>query len=87
MNKVKNVSGSGPITWTVRDLIGDSYSQERTAFIGQCGNGDKNTLYLIIYTGVVLASNPFHLWESKGCDCYVDRFVDVEITAIERTTQ
>lgn len=51
---------------------------KHTAFIGQCGSGPINSLYLITYDCVVLALEPRKTWGNLA-DVTVDRFCDVEI--------
>lgn len=55
-----------------------------TAFIGKCGDGPDSALYFISYEHVTLASEPYHTWSSMHCSLRIDRFVDVEITVVEK---
>jgi hypothetical protein len=87
MNKVCYDNEPRIITWTVGELTKDNYTDERSAFMGRCGNGDKDALYLVTYDAIVLASNPYQVWQSGGCECYVTSFVDVMIGIQERTTR
>ena len=59
---------------------------KQTAFIGKCGIGPAHSLYLIVHGGIVLACDPTRTWKTwdGGCNVEVERFVDVEITAIEQ---
>ena len=73
---------------TVRSLIASLFVKtggqfRETAFIGKVGAGPSNSLYLISYTAVVLASNPQKDW-SDNAPVAVDRFVDIEITIKEK---
>ena len=54
-----------------------------TAFIGKVGNGPPHSLYLIVYGGIVLASNPQKIWSAVQT-LIVDRFVDLEIFVVEK---
>lgn len=69
----------------VGDLIGDNYQDLHAAFIGQCGDGPAHALYLATYSAVVLLSNPRCTWELPGCPVSVTRFVDLRVSAIERS--
>ena len=72
--------------WTgqIRDLIGDNFKNEKSAFIGTCGCGDDETLYLITYECISQASNPRSTWDALSCSVEVIRFVDVNISIVER---
>lgn len=60
-------------------------SNNETAFIGKCGSGPENELYLINYGSIFLASDPRKKqWSSPNCEVYVDRYVDVEIKIVEK---
>ncbi len=54
-----------------------------TAFIGQCGNGPDNSLYIIHESFVSLGSNPKLQWRNPNARVYVNRFVNVKITIEE----
>lgn len=58
------------------------YGYKHTAFIGQCGTGPSNALYLITSNCVVLAERPTECWDFDGTRCTVDRFVDIEIRVL-----
>ena len=82
MNTVKNnIQPSFPKNLILNDVC---HSGE-TAFIGKCGYGPENALYLISYGHIVLASNPLHqTWSSYGCIVVVERYVDIEINVMEK---
>ena len=54
-----------------------------TAFIGKCGCGPANSLYLITYKAVIQADTPNYKW-GGAAQVIVDRFVDIEITIKEK---
>lgn len=70
----------------VRTTIGQIRElNNETAFIGKCGSGPENELYLITYGSIFLASDPRKKqWSSLNCEVYVDRYVDVEIKIVEK---
>jgi len=53
-----------------------------TAFVGRCGNGPEDTLYLISHRKIIQADAPNRCWSCNECDVVVDRYVDVEIREI-----
>lgn len=55
-----------------------------TAFIGRCGCGPRNELYLITYDKIIKADEPKHSWESEGCSVYINQFVNIHITVQEK---
>ena len=66
------------------DLTGINFDSGRTAFIGHCGSGEEESLYLVTYSCISCASNPRLTWNGAGCDVKVIRFVDVNISVVER---
>ena len=65
-----------------KDLIGKYFTILRSAFIGRCGDGSKEELFLVAYCGIVQADNPESTWSFGTCDVKVIRFVDVNITVV-----
>ena len=68
--------------YRVKDLLYNNLGRNKTAFIGRCGNGPDNSLYLIFYSRIVLAEDPGRVWENHDCPVDVDRFVDIEIAIV-----
>ncbi len=85
MNTVTPIPVRSEFRWTgeLGDLIGDNFDSGKTAFIGSCGAGEE-TLYLITYECVSMARCPQSTWEMSECDVRVIRFVDVNISIVER---
>ena len=90
MNTVKtsqcerHIEVSGTVESLTDSLFVETGGQLReTAFIGRAGIGPDNSLYLITYAAVILASNPQQVW-SDSASVIVYRFVDIEITIKER---
>ncbi len=83
MNRV--IDNKKKFEWTgqLKDLIGTNYKEEKSAFIGTIGDR-KNILFLVNYDCILVADEPNATWDCKGCDVEVIRFVDVDITIIER---
>jgi hypothetical protein len=67
--------------YRLSDLIHGMY--DHTAFIGQCGDGPAGELYLITYSGIVLAEAPIRFWSGGDAAVLVKRFVDVEIRVLD----
>ena len=65
------------------DLIGCNFCSGRTAFIGHCGVGEEESLYLVTYACISYAGNPRLTWDGANCDVEVIRFVDVIISVVE----
>ena len=86
MNTVKPLPLRKQFAWTgqVKDLIEDNFKDEKSAFIGTAGTGDDETLYLVTYDCVSQANSPCHTWSALGCSVKVIRFVDVNISIVER---
>ena len=85
MNTVKNKStASSQQSYTINGLCGNNFETSATAFVGACGNGPENSLYLITYDNIFLAGDPRHSWSGRGCTVRVDTFVDIEITIKEK---
>lgn len=53
-----------------------------TTFIGQCGSGQENDLYLITWDRIVLLSDPVRSWSTQSCPVQVDQYVDLEIRIV-----
>lgn len=66
---------------TLGELVGDStgYRDRHQAFIGQCGNGPRNTLYIVGFNQIYQASDPYESWSSLDCEVVVQEFVDLVI--------
>ena len=64
---------------TVDEVLKEAYQTNKTAFIGRCGYGPPNSLYLIIYDCIALASDPSFVWTSVA-SVIIDKWVDIEIT-------
>ena len=85
MNTVKNKSTAlSQQIFALGDFCFNNYKASVTAFVGTCGNGPKNSLYLITYDSIFLADDPYQSWSSKGCTVFIDEFVDIEITIKEK---
>ena len=85
MNTVKReFSVLSQQSYLLKEVILDGHKSPETAFIGRCGNGPKNSLYLIAYEGIFLADDPIKYWSGKNVTVDVVAFVDVEITIKER---
>ncbi len=86
MNTVKPLHLKKKFVWTgqVKDLIEDNFKNKKSAFIGTTGTGDDETLYLVTYDCVSQANSPCHTWSAFGCSVKVIRFVDVDISIVER---
>jgi hypothetical protein len=68
---------------TVGKLYRD-FSNEN-AFMGKCGNGPENQLYLIGWNSIFLASDlTVRAWSDRNCPVTINEFVDIEITPILR---
>lgn len=81
MNKVKMHSYRGHAD---TDLATVTACGE-TAFIGKCGDGPDNHLYLIVSDDmIVLAEHPHRVWIIPGCSVGVSYFVDIEITTVRK---
>ena len=65
-----------------KDLTGMYFTILRSAFIGMCGHGSKEELFLVSHCSIVQADNPKSTWSFGTCDVKVIRFVDVNITVI-----
>lgn len=66
------------------ELIDDYYSESKNAFIGECGNGPTNSLYLVTHSSIVLLENPSLVWSDFDCQVCVYKFVDLEIIMHEK---
>lgn len=83
MNHVQDFVASTGTTYHLGALTRDNFDDRRSAFIGQCEDGPKDSLYLVNYTGIFLATNPRQTWSEIGCYASVTQFVDVEIRVIQ----
>ena len=81
MNFVSNLSlPQPPLSLKLRDVCKEwNDNAIRTAFIGKCGNGPSNELYLITYNSILLAKDPNSIWGTSGCNIEVIWFVDIKI--------
>ena len=72
--------------WTGKadDLTGINFDSRKTAFVGHCGSGEEESLYLVTYNCISYASNPRLTWNGPNCGVKVIRFVDVNISVVER---
>lgn len=70
--------------WTgvLKDLIGSSFRNYKSAFMGTCGVETEEKLFLVTYDCVSLADTPGRTWDFDRCNVQVVRFVDVNITII-----
>ncbi len=71
------------MTFCLSDLCGDGFSDDTSAFIGTVGSGEWG-LYLITWQGVSKANDPSITFKHPEARIEVDRFVDVNITVVER---
>ncbi len=85
MNIVTPILPVSKFRWTgkIEDLIGGNFKEKRSAFFGSCGAGEE-ALYLITYKAISLAGKPGSTWDYNSCDVEVIRFVDVNISVVER---
>ncbi len=65
------------------ELCGTNFRGDRSAFIGVVALGNPG-LYLITYQGVSKANDPSSTWARSSVRVEVDRFVDINITIVER---
>lgn len=84
MNKVKMNKINGQKT-TLGQIVLRNNPKGPTAFIGRCGKGPDNELYLVTYDTIFLATNPFSAWDTPVCSVYINKFVDIEITVVGDT--
>ena len=63
----------------LKDFIGNNYTVSHSAFIGQCGVGPRDSLYLIVGNCICLANDPSAVWFSEDCSVSIRRWVDIEI--------
>ena len=85
MNTVTKIPELKKYVWTgkIKDLIGGRFQTSKTAYIGNCGCEDDR-LFLINYDCITVAEDPDQTWSSNDCDVEVIRFVDVNISVVER---
>lgn len=80
MNIVENeTKKEQPLEFSLSNLTEGNQGEE-TAFIGKCGDGPENSLYLINYKSICLASNPVRTWTHERCRVWIKEFVDIKIT-------
>ncbi len=86
MNTVTPIEQKKKWVWTgqIGDLIGGNFKNVKSAFIGTCGAGEDDTLYLVTYECISVAGEPGTTWKAMGCSVEVIRFVDVNISVVER---
>ncbi len=65
----------------LEDFTKNNFSQKKSSFIGKCGNGPRDTLYLICYSCIVKADDTHKLWDLPRCPIYVQRFCNIKIIA------
>ncbi len=65
------------------ELCGTNFRGDRSAFIGTVAHGNRG-LYLITYHGVSKANDPSSTWCHPKVSIEVDRFIDINITIVER---
>lgn len=68
---------------TLGDLIDDNYKQQKNAYIGSCGNGPQDSLYIVGFDRIFLAEDPENTWDDPECSVYVDKFVRIRIIVEE----
>ena len=73
------------IRYKLRELIEDMYSFDHNAFIGKVGEGPDNALYIVNYNTIMLGTSFRKTWSELDCPVYIERFVDLKITIVERT--
>ena len=83
MNIIKQFEVKDKELWfLLEDLCFENYDSNRSAFVGRCGTGPNKALYLVSYSGIILAEDPRQTWDSLGCKVYVSRFVDIKIEVV-----
>lgn len=60
------------------NLTGSSFSSERNAFIGTCGNG-KKALYIVSHSNIILAESTVMNWSDPQTEIVVEKFVNLVI--------
>lgn len=65
--------------YNLKDLVLDNYAEERNCFIGQVGDGPKDSLYVVLYDSIALLRNPYKVWANPYCAVEVQRFVDIDV--------
>ncbi len=83
MNSITSETKRQHMAFRLSDLCGDNFSDDTSAFIGTVGVGEQG-LYLVTYHGISKADDPSLTWDMTSTDVEVDRFVDVNITVVER---
>jgi hypothetical protein len=69
----------------IRKVFG---SAQITSFIGKCGYGPEDCLYIVGYSDICLAENPQVMcWSSRDCNVVINEVVDVEIKVVPRKQQ
>lgn len=83
MNIVANDRKKPPLEMKLSELCGDNFDNGRSAFLGTPGFGQYG-LWLVSFNGLVLARDPSATHTSPNCTVSIDRFVDVNISIVER---
>ncbi len=83
MNFTMTVMKRPDIKFCLSKLCGVNFSDNTSAFVGTVGSGDWG-LYLITYQGISKADDPSITFKHPEARIKVDRFVDVNITVVER---
>jgi hypothetical protein len=56
-----------------------------TSFIGKCGYGPEDSLYIVTHDHIFLATDPIYmLWTSKDCSVIINEIVDIEMSVVFR---
>lgn len=63
----------------VGNFIGANCVSNFNAFIGKCGDGPSNSLYLITYQSIVLMEDPSNTWSDYEVKLVIDEWVDLDI--------
>jgi len=77
MNKVA-LKTESKVKTTLKDVVASGH----IAFVGECGCGPADSLYLIVGDVIVQADHPVQRWSVPSCTVIVDCYVDVEIKEI-----
>lgn len=65
--------------YTLAELTCDNYDERDNCFIGQVGDGPKDSLYIVIYDSIALVNDLSEVWTNPGCNVEVQRFVDMDV--------
>ena len=83
MNSITPETKRQQMTFRLSNLCGDDFSDDTSAFIGTVGRGEQG-LYLITRQGISKADDPSVTFKHPEARIEVDRFVDINITIVER---